>query len=153
MLHFNHLQKLTTTAVALNLLAASVPARAADYAPIDCSKASSPAERAICRSYPLGQAEARMATMFGVVTSLVAMGQRGDIGEAQRKWLKERNACGDDSACIARLPISHHRSVRGPRCDRVARSILNIARFDSRRRHRPSLYLHIDSVFVSDAAS
>jgi uncharacterized protein len=102
MLHFNHLQKLTTTAVALNLLAASVPARAADYAPIDCSKASSPAERAICRSYPLGQAEARMATMFGVVTSLVAMGQRGDIGEAQRKWLKERNACGDDSACIAR---------------------------------------------------
>jgi uncharacterized protein len=102
MLHFNHLQKLTTTAVALNLLAASVPARAADYAPIDCRKASSPAERAICRSYPLGQAEARMATLFGVVTSLVAMGQRGDIGEAQRKWLKERNACGDDSACIAR---------------------------------------------------
>ena len=102
MLDYNNLRTLTGGAVALSLLAASVPARAADYAPIDCSKASSPAERAICRSYPLGQAEARMATLFGVVTSLVAMGQRGDIGDAQRKWLKERNACGDDSACIAR---------------------------------------------------
>jgi uncharacterized protein len=102
MLHFNNLRKLTGGLVVLSLLAASVPARAADYAPIDCSKASSPAERTICRSYPLGQAEARMATLFGVVTSLVAMGQRGDIGDAQRKWLKQRNACGDDSACIAR---------------------------------------------------
>ena len=98
----NHLRKLTTTAVALSLVAASVPACAADYAPIVCGKASSPAERTICRSYPLGQAEARMATLLGVVTSLVAMGQRGDIGDAQRKWLKERDACGDDTACIAR---------------------------------------------------
>jgi uncharacterized protein len=102
MLDFNGLRKLAGGLIALSLLAASVPARAADYTPIDCGKASSPAERTICRSYPLGQAEARMATMFGVVTSLVAMGQRGDIGDAQRKWLKERNACGDDGACIAR---------------------------------------------------
>jgi uncharacterized protein len=98
----NNLRKLTGGLVALSLLVASVPARAADYAPIDCSKASSPAERAICRSYPLGQAEARVATMFGIVTSLVAMGQRGDIGDAQRKWLKQRDACGDDGACLAR---------------------------------------------------
>jgi uncharacterized protein len=102
MLHFNDLRKLAASAVVLSLLAASAPARAADYAPIDCGEASSPAERVICRSYPLGQAEARMATLFSVVTSLVAMGQRGDIGDAQRKWLKERNACGDDGACIAR---------------------------------------------------
>jgi uncharacterized protein len=102
MLYFNYLRKLMGGLVALSLLVAPVPARAADYAPIDCSKVSLPAERAICRSYPLGQAEARMATMFGIVTSLVAMGQRGDIGDAQRKWLKERNACGDDNACIAR---------------------------------------------------
>jgi uncharacterized protein len=102
MLHFNGLRKLAASAVVLSLLAASAPARAADYAPIDCDKASSPAERVICRSYPLGQAEARTATLFGAVTSLVAMGQRGDIGDSQRKWLKERNACGDDGACIGR---------------------------------------------------
>jgi uncharacterized protein len=98
-LHSNNRRKLTISAIALGLLSASVPACAADYAPIDCSKASSSAERTICRSYPLGQAEARMAAMFSVVTSL---GQRGDIGDAQPKWLRERDACRDDSACIAR---------------------------------------------------
>jgi uncharacterized protein len=103
MLDFNNFRKLTGGLLILSLLVVSVSARAADYAPIDCSKASSPAERAICRSYPLGQAEARTATLFGVVTSLVAMGQRGDIGDAQRKWLKQRDACGDDSACLARV--------------------------------------------------
>jgi uncharacterized protein len=102
MSYINSRRKLTTFVVALSLLAAWVPARAADYAPIDCSNASSPAQRTICRSYPLGQAEARMATMFGIVTSLVAMGRRGDIDDAQRKWLKQRDACGDDGACIAR---------------------------------------------------
>lgn len=101
-MHFNSYRKRIGGLVALTLFAASVPARAADYAPIDCGRASSSAERAICRSYSLGQAEARTATLFGVVTSLVAMGQRADIGDAQRTWLKERNACGDDSACIAR---------------------------------------------------
>jgi uncharacterized protein len=102
MLHVNGRQKLTAGAVVLSLLAASAPARAVDYAPIDCGKGWSATERVICRSYPLGQAEARMATLFGVVTSLVAMGQRGDIGDAQRRWLKERDACGDDNGCIAR---------------------------------------------------
>jgi uncharacterized protein len=81
----------------LGFLFVTAPARAAGYAPIDCGKAASPAERAICRS----QAEARMATLFGVVTSLVAMGQRGDIGDAQRQWLKQRDACGGDTACLA----------------------------------------------------
>ncbi|MDQ0391997.1 lysozyme inhibitor LprI family protein [Labrys monachus] len=74
---------------------------AADYAPIDCAKASSPAELAICRTYSLGQAEARMATLFGITTSLVAMGQRGDIGDAQKRWLKTRDACGGDVSCLA----------------------------------------------------
>ncbi len=77
------------------------PARAADYSPIDCTKASTPTELAICRTYSLGQSEARMATLFGITTSLVAMGQRGDIGDAQRLWLKRRNQCGADIACIS----------------------------------------------------
>jgi uncharacterized protein len=102
MSRLNSLAKRTWGLVALGFVVVAGPALAADYAPIDCGKASSPTERTICRSYPLGQSEARMATLFGVVTSLVAMGQRGDIGDAQRKWLKERNACGDDSVCLAR---------------------------------------------------
>ena len=42
-----------------------------------------------------------MATLFGIATSLVAMGQRGDIGDAQRQWLKSRNQCESDIACVA----------------------------------------------------
>lgn len=87
------------------LLTAALPSpsvQAADYAPLDCSKARTPADRTICRNYALGQQEARMATLFAVTTSLVAMGQRGNIQDAQRAWLDKREACGDSVACLAR---------------------------------------------------
>jgi uncharacterized protein len=74
---------------------------AADYAPLDCAKSHSPAERTICKSYALGQDEARMATLYEIATSLVGMGQRGDIIDQQRTWLRERDACGDRDGCIA----------------------------------------------------
>jgi uncharacterized protein len=76
------------------------PADAADYAPLNCATAKSPAERAICHSYALGQLEARMATLYEWTTSLVAMGQRGDIEDAQRAFIKTREACGAKVDCI-----------------------------------------------------
>jgi uncharacterized protein len=75
---------------------------ASDYAPLDCSRAKMPADRTICRNYALGQQEARMATLFAVTTALVAMGQRGDIQDAQRAWLYMREACGDRVACLTK---------------------------------------------------
>jgi uncharacterized protein len=82
----------------------SIPglAFAADYAPIACANAKSAAEIAVCKTYSLGQAEARMATLYGISMSLVAMGQRGDIGDAQRDWLKTRAACGGNVACLSK---------------------------------------------------
>lgn len=76
-------------------------ANAADYAPLDCAKARSPDERTICKSYALGQDEARLATLYAIATSLVGMGRRGDIEDQQRAWLKAREACGDGVACLA----------------------------------------------------
>lgn len=73
----------------------------AAYAPINCSKASNPAETTICGNYGLGQDEARLATLYGLITSLVAMGQRGDIMDAQRKWIAVRDACKSDAQCLA----------------------------------------------------
>lgn len=75
-------------------------ALAGDYAPLNCARANSFSEHAICQSYALGQLEARMATLYGVATSLVAMGQRGDIEDAQRTWLKTRDACGKRITCL-----------------------------------------------------
>lgn len=85
-------------AAAMNVATA---AHGADYAPIDCAKANAPALRAVCRSYALGQAEARMATLFSIATSLVAMGQRGDLMDTQRQWLMTRDACRSDMACLS----------------------------------------------------
>ena len=41
-----------------------------------------------------------MATLFAVTTSLIAMGQRGDIQDAQRAWLNKRESCGDSISCL-----------------------------------------------------
>lgn len=77
--------------------------RAAPYAPLDCKKAATPAEKTICGNYGLGQDEARLATLFSVLTSLVAMGQRADLTDAQRKWVSVRDACGSDAGCLAHV--------------------------------------------------
>src|SRR4029079_12938256 len=69
----------------------------------DCKKAATPAEKTICGNYGLGQDEARLATLFSVLTSLVAMGQRADLTDAQRKWVSVRDACGSDAGCLARV--------------------------------------------------
>ena len=69
-------------------------------ASIDCTRAAGLTERAICKDVSLVQSDARMATLYGVVTSLVAMGQRNTIRDAQRQWLKARDACRDDRSCL-----------------------------------------------------
>ena len=96
------MKRASWAAVAVLAIGTPTVTFAADYAPINCAKAASAAERTICRSYALGQAEARMATLYGIDMSLVAMGQRGDIGDAQRQWLKTREACGANVACLTK---------------------------------------------------
>lgn len=75
---------------------------AASYAPIDCAKISTTAEATVCKSYTLGQDEARMSTLFGVLTSLVPMGQRGNLVDTQRQWISVREACGSNTECLSR---------------------------------------------------
>ncbi len=93
---------LTAAVSTILLVSAAAPSigQTASYAPIDCAKASAPAEATICGNYALGQDEARVATLYGVITSLVAMGQHGDIMDAQQKWLVRRNACKSDVECL-----------------------------------------------------
>jgi uncharacterized protein len=93
------LQKSAVAAAAVLWFAVGV-AHAADYAPLDCAKARTPTERTICSEYALGQQEARMATLFEWTMSLTAMGERGNIGDAQREFIKQREAWGAQVACI-----------------------------------------------------
>jgi uncharacterized protein len=100
MIHRLHVRLAAWLALAL----ASTPClgQAAPYAPIDCGKASNATETAICGNYALGQDEARVATLYGVLTSLVAMGTRGDMMDAQHNWIGVRDACGADVQCLNR---------------------------------------------------
>ncbi|HUN96288.1 MAG TPA: hypothetical protein VMU69_08625 [Bradyrhizobium sp.] len=77
------------------------PGLAASYAPLNCVKATTAADKAICKNYSLGQDEARVSTLFEVLTSLVAMGQRGDIIDKQLQWISVREACGRNVACLS----------------------------------------------------
>jgi uncharacterized protein len=89
-------------AVASWTLASVLPVNAGSYTPLDCEKASTAAETTVCKGYTLGQDEARLATLFGVLTSLVAMGQRADLVETQRRWISVREACGSSVECLSR---------------------------------------------------
>jgi uncharacterized protein len=98
-MNFHHLKRL---AILLSVFSfAPNVGQAASYAPLDCAKTSTAAEMAICKSYALGQDEARMATLFGVLTSLVAMGQRSDLIDTQRQWISVRKACGNKVDCLS----------------------------------------------------
>jgi uncharacterized protein len=92
-----------SAAIIIAVIVAPDLARAGQYAPIDCGTATSAAERTICGSYALGQDEARMATLFSIATSLVAMGQRGSIQDAQREWLETRKTCGKSIPCLSKV--------------------------------------------------
>jgi uncharacterized protein len=98
-MNFHHLKRLAILLAVFSFAPSS--GYAASYAPIDCAKTSTVAETAICNSYALGQNEARMATLFGVLTSLVAMGQRSDLIDTQRRWISVREACGGNVECLS----------------------------------------------------
>jgi uncharacterized protein len=84
----------------LMVLASAFPAAAGDYSPLNCAKATTATEKTICSSYSLGQAEARMASLYQWATSFVAMGQRGAIQDAQSAFIKKREGCGSNAKCI-----------------------------------------------------
>jgi len=81
----------------------TLSANSAEYSPLNCAKADTEAQKVICSDYSLGQQEARMATLYAMATSLVAMGQRGNIQDEQRAFLKERDACGSNVNCIRNI--------------------------------------------------
>ena len=78
-------------------LAAPMAASAASF---DCARARAPDEKTVCANRALSELDVKMATLYQVDTRLVAMGQRGDIQDAQVLWLTRRAKCGRKVACI-----------------------------------------------------
>ncbi|WP_319517337.1 hypothetical protein [uncultured Martelella sp.] len=74
------------------------PAQAASF---DCSASGLTAnEKTICANLTLNDDDVKMATMYTMLKGLFAMGMSGNMADNQKAWLKEREACGTDVACI-----------------------------------------------------
>lgn len=86
---------------ALASVAAGPLASPATAASFDCATNRAPDEAAICKDCELAQLDVKLAALYGVVTRLVGMGQRGTIQDDQRAWLVQRAACGGNTGCIA----------------------------------------------------
>ena len=70
-------------------------------ASFDCdAKELKPDEKAICDNRALNDADVRMATTFELLSGLLAMGSRGTLQDEQTAWLKKRQECGADAACL-----------------------------------------------------
>jgi uncharacterized protein len=78
----------------------AIPAKAASF---DCGRARAADERAVCASRALSELDVEMAVRFDTLAGLVAMGTRGDMGDAQRAFLASRRRCGRDARCLTAL--------------------------------------------------
>ncbi|MCW6509507.1 lysozyme inhibitor LprI family protein [Lichenifustis flavocetrariae] len=67
---------------------------------IDCAKAATVDEKAICADIKLVQDDARMVTLYKVAMGLAGMGVRGDLQDGQSTWLEHRHTCKDDTTCL-----------------------------------------------------
>lgn len=82
--------------IAMLALAFPVASYAAGF---DCAKAVSDVEKAICGDTALSQLDGDLAAAWQ--QSVAGSGNADALKAAQRRWLKQRDACGGDTVCLA----------------------------------------------------
>jgi uncharacterized protein len=87
--------------LACGILFASSLLSTAGAASFDCTKSDLAAdEKAICDNRALNDQDVKMATTFDILTQLMAMGARDTLRDEQSQWLKKRQECAADVACL-----------------------------------------------------
>ncbi|MEO8421597.1 MAG: caspase family protein [Hyphomicrobium sp.] len=77
---------------------------AESYAPsFNCAENKGAAEQAICSSPRLSGLDVEMANLFGLVRGRMTNQQGLALRNSQRDWIKKRDSCGWDAACIEAL--------------------------------------------------
>ena len=87
------------TLTILMLFVAGQPAQPASF---NCAKAEAADEKAICADRALDDEDVEMAVLYTQLKPLLAMGARSSLEEAQVAWLKRREACGREHACLSK---------------------------------------------------
>jgi uncharacterized protein len=98
-MHHSHMRVIFPTLILCGIFF-SVPGHAASF---NCARARSADERVVCASRALSELDVEMVVRFETLTGLVGMGTRGDMGDAQRDFLKARGRCGANNACLTAL--------------------------------------------------
>ena len=99
-MHHSHMRVIFPTLILCGIFF-SVPR--AWPASFDCARARTADERAVCASRALSEMDIEMAVRFETLAGLVGVGTRGDMGDAQRDFLKARGRCGANNACLTAL--------------------------------------------------
>ncbi|WP_367254357.1 lysozyme inhibitor LprI family protein [Pseudomonas sp. stari2] len=78
---------------------------------MDCTKAVSVVENAICAEKPLYELDAQMGAVYRKLMN-AAPQMRAELKNTQRRWLSERNECADNIDCLSqhyrdRLQVLH----------------------------------------------
>lgn len=84
---------------ALLLTGLACEASAASFA---CNKVKAADEKTICAQRDLNDKDVELNTKYVFLKGLFAMGARGDLQDSQRAWLKSRQQCGSDKACLTK---------------------------------------------------
>ncbi|WP_114943673.1 lysozyme inhibitor LprI family protein [Microvirga calopogonii] len=96
--------------LSLVLIGGCQPAGAASF---DCAKAETPDEKAICADRSLNDQDVEMSVLYTQLKPLLGMGARGDMEDAQVTWLKRRESCGGDRACLGKAYEERVMQLRG----------------------------------------
>jgi len=86
--------------VLMALAALGAWAAPAFAAGLDCARAATSVETAICANESLRKLDFRLSSVYGRLAAAQSS-QRGPLRRAQLDWLKTRDRCGADANCIA----------------------------------------------------
>lgn len=67
---------------------------------MDCSRAQSQTEKTICNSDELRERDKHLSDAYDLALITLYAQQRTSLQTAQKQWLKQRDECGADAACI-----------------------------------------------------
>jgi uncharacterized protein YecT (DUF1311 family) len=91
------------------VLMLAAPASAAERPSFDCAKAASPSEKAICASDRLARLDRGIAAAYGVLRTDPNLQEA--LTKEQGEFLRKRDTCGSDMACLAREMESRRASL------------------------------------------
>jgi uncharacterized protein YecT (DUF1311 family) len=97
------------------LCAAASPACAQNTGPsFDCARASSPTEFAICGTPSLATLDSGLADAFRRRMAALSAADQTALRKQQKAWLKQRDICGADTACLDRTMTARLADLEAP---------------------------------------